>query len=201
MSRADLFTKLLGMNDAPARVVAGYYYHTQPFTAGTTRRWRTAVTSAPSALFRMRKYSIYIFETNERFAFKQGTYYKPKAKDFRSVDVIIAVTNTHVILVQASVADDHSFKEEVLKWVSEHGAITVEYVYLSPPTTKSVSIPFPASIPEDLTLNLKYFSDPEQIPPLIIPPAANSLGPQSGPYSVQELPVLFLGIYHVHMKP
>ncbi|KIK55339.1 hypothetical protein GYMLUDRAFT_76564 [Collybiopsis luxurians FD-317 M1] len=197
-----LFTKLLSMKDVPARVLAGYYYD-QNFhdsfcdkrnfncyrlsprnlnSAGTTRSWCT-VGSHP-VIFTMRSYNIRIFNTKDKFKFEAGWYYKPRSKTFPTFDAIFAVTDKHVVTVQASVTDEHSFKESGMDWLASHGAETMEYIYLSPPQISSVTILFPASTP-----------------PTIIPvdTSLKRKKQDSSSPTVKEPAVKIVGIYHVHM--
>ncbi|KIK68193.1 hypothetical protein GYMLUDRAFT_91762 [Collybiopsis luxurians FD-317 M1] len=60
------------------------------------------------------------------------------------------VTKDHVVIIQATISIWHSVSMTGLKWLAALGVKTVEYIFLSPLLTKSVSIPLPVEVPSDL---------------------------------------------------
>ncbi|KIK50163.1 hypothetical protein GYMLUDRAFT_253215 [Collybiopsis luxurians FD-317 M1] len=166
-----------------------------------TRSWRSYCDSEDpqyqAVTMQMINSLVYRFDNAEvirgaETVFFPDVYYIPKAANFPSIDSFILKSETHVIAIQGSVKSVHPFKTVLFDWFHIHlpKVKTMEYIYLSPDTVRSVSIPFPVEIPDSIHCGV----DPSFKP--VIPRLSAKSIEDSGeyPYALK-----IVGIYHVHM--
>ncbi|KAJ3996760.1 hypothetical protein F5050DRAFT_51780 [Lentinula boryana] len=104
-------------------------------------------------------------------------YYIPRTQNFPAFDSMWAKTKEHVVLIQATVSRRHSVSEAGLWWLLDLGVKTVEYMFLSPLSINTASIPLPAMVPPSLKYPVLVDYPDTIIPRLSSPSPSRSPSP------------------------
>jgi hypothetical protein len=217
LNRVDLFNKLAAGDGIEDATLASYFYDLnyhdflcqdvvfncflfhppqRARTSGQAKRyWTSKSNPAECYPFPMKKCYAFVFDANSPPELIPGCYYRPSGRTFPTFDSMLVVTATHVIIFQASVSGLHGVSLKGLEWLAAQGFVTVEYVYVSPSSTKSVTIPFLTAVPDSLE-----YSDLAQYPETVLPrPNAGEVSIPDPSPSKKDLPVKIIGIYHLHL--
>lgn len=222
-TQVDFFDSLVTSYNIAQRTLAAYFYDRYfheyitrgevlkcfamkpPQTARVpdqqTRIWISGTGTTKAKSFSL-PYSIMPcrFDPNLISELVVGCYYIPDDRSFLTLDSFLVHSSTHAVAFQATITSKHGITDQGLNWLRVHRIETIEYFHVSPSSTKTASIMFPASIPDSLD-----YPDLDEYPETLI---GNSVAKTSAEELTidaiedtvdDSCAVKIIGIYHLHL--